>query len=97
MDFISMKDVHEAECIAKAQRIAAAKWLRVDELQITSPDAMMLLHRVRAAAALRKEHWGHVKLVLAKDRIEMELMQHVHAKHQVRDALIRRTRLASEN
>ena len=48
---VSMAEVKEAERIAKAQRIAAAKWLRVDESKVTSPKAMMLLHRVRAAAA----------------------------------------------
>jgi hypothetical protein len=49
--FISMSDVKEAERIAKAQRIAAAKWLQVDESKVTSPKDMMFLHRVRAAAA----------------------------------------------
>ena len=48
---VSMPEVREAERIAKAQRIAAGKWLRVDESKIASPKDMMLLHRVRAAAA----------------------------------------------
>jgi hypothetical protein len=48
---VSMSDVKEAERIAKAQRIAAGKWLQVDESKVTPPKAMMLLHRVRAAAA----------------------------------------------
>ena len=49
--FISMVEVKEAERIAKAQRIAAGRWLRVDESRATSPKDTMLLHRVRAAAA----------------------------------------------
>jgi hypothetical protein len=49
--FISMSEVREAERIAKAERIAAGRYLRVDETKVTSPKAMMLLHRVRAAAA----------------------------------------------
>ena len=49
--FISMPEVREAERMAKAQRIAAGRWLRVDESKVTSPKDMMLLHRVRAAAA----------------------------------------------
>jgi hypothetical protein len=49
--FISMSEVREAERIAKAERIAAGRYLRVDESKITSPKDMMLLRRVRAAAA----------------------------------------------
>ena len=49
--FISMSEVREAERITKAERIAAGRYLRVDESKITSPKDMMLLHRVRAAAA----------------------------------------------
>lgn len=49
MEFISMSEVKDAERIAKAQRMAAGKWLQVDETKITSPKDMMLLHRVRAA------------------------------------------------
>jgi hypothetical protein len=49
----SMPDVREAERIAKAQRIAAGRYLRVDETKIASPKDMMLLHRVKAAAAER--------------------------------------------
>ena len=48
---ISMSEVKEAERIAKVQRIAAGRWLRVDESKATSPKDTMLLHRVRAAAA----------------------------------------------
>ena len=48
---VSMAESREAERIAKAQRIAAGRYLRVDESKITSPKDMMLLHRVRAAAA----------------------------------------------
>jgi hypothetical protein len=46
-----MSEVEEAERIAKAQRIAAGRYLRSDELKIFSPKDMMLLHRVKAAAA----------------------------------------------
>ena len=46
-----MPEVKEAERLSKAQRIAAGRWLRVDESKITSPKDMMLLHRARAAAA----------------------------------------------
>ena len=49
--FISMSDAKEAERIAKAERIAAARYLRVDESKVTSPKDMMLRHRVGAAAA----------------------------------------------
>ena len=48
---ISMSEAKEADRLAKAQRIAAGRWLRVDETKITSPKDTMLLHRVRAAAA----------------------------------------------
>ena len=48
---VSMAESKGAERIAKAQRIAAGRWLQVDESKITSPKDMMLLHRVRAAAA----------------------------------------------
>ena len=48
---VSMAESREAQRIAKAQRIAAGRWLQVDESKITSPKDMMLLHRVRAAAA----------------------------------------------
>jgi hypothetical protein len=49
--FISIAEVREAERLSKIQRIQAGRWLRVDENKITSPKDMMLLHRVRAAAA----------------------------------------------
>ncbi len=42
---ISLPEVREAERIAKAQRIAAGRWLRVDESKATSPKDTMLLHR----------------------------------------------------
>ena len=48
---ISMSEAKEAERVAKDQRIAAGRWLLVDESKVTSPKDMMLLHRVRAAAA----------------------------------------------
>ena len=50
---VSIADSREAERIAKAQRIAAGRYLRVDETKITSPKDTMLLHRVKAAAAER--------------------------------------------
>lgn len=50
---ISMSEAKEAERVAKAQRIDAARWLQFDETKITSPKDIMLLHRVRAAAAER--------------------------------------------
>ncbi|MES2291790.1 MAG: hypothetical protein V4527_00645 [Pseudomonadota bacterium] len=46
-----MSEVKEAERIAKAQRIAAGRWLRVDESKASAPKDIMLLHRVRGAAA----------------------------------------------
>jgi hypothetical protein len=55
MEFVSLPDARKAERIAKAQRIAAGRWLRVDETKITSPKDTMLLHRVRAAAAEESE------------------------------------------
>jgi hypothetical protein len=48
---ISMSEAKEAERNARAQRIAAGRWLRVDETKITAPKDTMLVHRVRAAAA----------------------------------------------
>jgi hypothetical protein len=48
-----MAEAKEAERVAKAQWIAAGRWLRVDESKVTSPKDTMLLHRVRAAAADR--------------------------------------------
>lgn len=47
----SMSEVKEAERIAKAQRIAAGRYLRFDETKVASPKDMMLFHRFRAAAA----------------------------------------------
>ena len=55
MEFVSLPDAREAERNAKAQRTAAARWLRVDETKISAPKDLMLLHRVRAAAADRSE------------------------------------------
>ena len=51
MGFHSVHETKEAERLSKTQRIAAGRWLRVDESKIASPKDMMLLHRVRAAAA----------------------------------------------
>ena len=52
---ISMAEAKEAERVAKAERIAAGRWLRVDEGKASSPRDTMLLHRVRAVAAERTE------------------------------------------
>ena len=49
--FISVAEAKEAERMSKAQRIAAGRWLKVDESKAGSPKDIMLLHRVRAAAA----------------------------------------------
>ena len=46
-----MPEVREAEGLSKVQRIQAGRWPRVDESKVSSPKDMMLLHRVRAAAA----------------------------------------------
>lgn len=48
---ISMSEAKEAERVSKAQRIAAGRWLHVDESKVTSPKDLMLLRRLRAAAA----------------------------------------------
>jgi hypothetical protein len=53
---VSMSDLKEAERIAKAQRIAAAKWLQVDESKVTSPKAMMLIHEGLASVKLGAAH-----------------------------------------
>jgi hypothetical protein len=52
---ISMSEARDAGRVAKAQRIAAGRWCRVDETRDTSPKDMILHHRVRAAAA---EKWS---------------------------------------
>ena len=65
---VSMSEVKEAERIAKAQRIVAGKWLRVDESKVTSPKAMMLLHRVRAAAATAESSNAFDALLRDRDR-----------------------------
>jgi hypothetical protein len=49
--FISLPEVEEAERLSKAQRIAAGRWLRVDESKITSSRDMLLLRGIRGAAA----------------------------------------------
>jgi hypothetical protein len=48
---ISTTEAKQAERMCKADRMAAGRWLRVDETKVHSPKDMMLLHRVRAAAA----------------------------------------------
>jgi hypothetical protein len=55
MEFVSLPNAREAERNARAQRLAAARWLRVDESKIAAPKDMMLLHRVRAAASDRSD------------------------------------------
>ena len=55
MEFVSLPAAREAEHNARAQRMAAGRWLRVDETKISAPKDLMLLHRVRAAAADRSE------------------------------------------
>jgi hypothetical protein len=55
MEFVSLPAAREAERNARAQRLAAGRWLRIDETKITAPKDMMLLHRVRAAAADRSD------------------------------------------
>lgn len=49
--YYSVKDVMEAERLCKAERMAAGRWLQVDESKVTSPKDIMLVRRVRAAAA----------------------------------------------
>ena len=51
----SYKDAVEAEREAKQQRIAAGRWLRVDETKTLSPSDTMLVRRVVAAAADQSE------------------------------------------
>lgn len=55
MEFHSMIETKEAERIVKQQRLDAGRWLRVDESKVASPKDIMLLHRVKAAAAERSE------------------------------------------
>lgn len=64
---ISMAEAREAERIAKGQRIAAAKWLQVDESKIASPKDMMLLHRFRAAAAAAESSTAFDTLLRDRD------------------------------
>lgn len=46
-----MKETMEAERLCKAERMAAGRWLKVDESKVHAPKDMMIVHRVRAAAA----------------------------------------------
>jgi len=55
MNFISMADVREAERLSKRQRISNARFLRFDETKCATARDVMLLHRVRAAAAERQD------------------------------------------
>ena len=55
MELHSVVEVKEAERQAKLQRLGFAHLIRVDETKVTSPKDLMLLHRVRAAAAERSE------------------------------------------
>ena len=53
MEHHSVVEVKEAERQSKLQRLGFAHMIRVDETKVTSPKDLMLLHRVRAAAAER--------------------------------------------
>lgn len=55
MNFISMADVREAERLSKLQRLNNARFLRFDETKCATARDVMLLHRVRAAAAERSD------------------------------------------
>lgn len=55
MEFISIKDVAEAERQSKLQRLGFAHLFRIDETKATSPKDVMYLLRVKAAAAERSE------------------------------------------
>ncbi len=59
-----MADVREADRLAKQQRLDFARLVRVDETKIASPTDMMLLHRVKAAAADRADVFD----VMLRDR-----------------------------
>lgn len=55
MEFHSVAEVQEAERLCKVQRINNAKYLRFDETKCATARDVMLLHRVRAAAADRAD------------------------------------------
>jgi hypothetical protein len=69
MEFVSLPAAREAEHFAKAQRIAAGRWLRVDESKISAPKDLMLLHRVRAAVAERSEAFDEMLRDRAVNRL----------------------------
>ena len=80
---ISMSEAKEAERVAKAQRIAAGRWLLVDESKIASPKDTMILHRVRAAAAegsgvfdemLRDRPW--LRFVMGRNKFSKRPLSH---------------------
>lgn len=51
MEFHSIPEVQEAERLSKRQRISNARFLKFDETKCATARDVMLLHRVRAAAA----------------------------------------------
>jgi len=51
MEFYSIKDIAEAERLSRVQRQHNARFLRFDETKCATARDVMLLHRVRAAAA----------------------------------------------
>ena len=55
MEYISMPDVREAECLSKAQRLNNARYLKFAETKCATARDVMLLHQVRAAAAERSD------------------------------------------
>ncbi|MBN9546951.1 MAG: hypothetical protein J0I19_15900 [Alphaproteobacteria bacterium] len=55
MEQISYKDALECERLSKAQRLSNAHYLRFDETKAGSARDVMLLHRVRAAAAEKSD------------------------------------------
>ncbi len=55
MEFYSIKDIAEAERLSKVQRQNNARFLRFDETKCATARDVMLLHRVRAAAAERSD------------------------------------------
>jgi hypothetical protein len=50
-----MKGALEAERDAQGQRLNAARWVQIDESKAPSASDLMLLHRIRAAAAERSD------------------------------------------
>jgi hypothetical protein len=55
MEYISMADVREAERQSRLQRLNNTHLLRFDEAKCATARDVMLLHRVRAAAAEKSD------------------------------------------